>query len=120
MKTRDFYEVRLYLGCTNNKTGRRIYSFTIERLIGEAQKKYEIIIPVRLTLTRYISGPEYSEDGWEIAAFNYPKITVSKTEIKEFMLKLGNKLLKKCGQNRICITDSLNNEIIMLEGDKDG
>jgi len=120
MKVRDFYEVRLYMGSVNNKTGRRFYGFSIERLIGETQKKYGTIIPVRLTETKYISGPEYTEDGWEISAFNYPKMAVSKTEIKEFMLELGKKLLKECGQNRICITDSLNNEIIMLEGDKDG
>ena len=120
MKVRDFYEVRLYMGSINSKTDRRFYGFIIEKLIGEVQEKYETVIPVRLTETKYISGTEYTEDGWEIAAFNYPKMAVSKTEIKEFMLKLGRKLLKKCGQNRICITDSLNNEIIMLEGDKDG
>ena len=119
MKIRDFYEVRLYLGCVNNETDRRINSSTIERLISEAQKEYEIVIPIRLTQTKYISGTEYSEDGWEVAAFNYPKITVTRSLIKEFMLELGKKLLKKCGQNRICIVDSSDNEIIMLEGDKD-
>lgn len=117
MKIKDFYEVRLYMGSVNNKTGRQFYGFSIEKLIGEVQEKYGTVIPVRLTGTKYISGPEYTEDGWEIAAFNYPKISVSKTEIKEFMLELGNTLLKKCGQNRICLTDSLNNEIIMLERD---
>ena len=117
MKVRDFYEVRIYLGCINNKTGRRIHGFTVERLIAKAQKKYKTIIPVRLTQTKYISGPEYSEDGWEIVAFNYPRIVVSKSSIKEFMLELGNKLLKKCGQNRICVVDSADNEIIMLERD---
>ena len=42
---------------------------------------------------------------------------MSKSSIKEFMLELGNKLLKKCGQNRICVVDSADNEIIMLERD---
>ena len=115
MKVRDYYEVKLYLGSINSVTGDNIYSFTLERVIGEVQEEYGKIIPVRITETTYISGSNYRETGWEIAAINYPKLLISVSDIKEFMLELGNKLLNKFGQSRICVMDSVENEIIMLE-----
>ena len=117
MKVRDYYEVKLYLGSINSVTGDKIYGFTLERVVGEIQEEYGKIIPVRITQTTYISGSNYRETGWEIAAINYPKLFVPVSDIKEFMLELGNRLLKKFGQSRICITDSVENEIIMLERD---
>ena len=115
MKVRDYYEVKVYLGSVNSVTGDNIYGFTLERVVGEIQEEYGKIIPVRITQTTYISGSNYRETGWEIAAINYPKLFISMSDIKEFMLELGNKLLKKFGQSRICITDSVEKEIIMLE-----
>ena len=117
MKVRDYYEVKLYLGSVNSLTGDNIYGFALERAIGEVQEKYGKIIPVRITETTYISGTNYRERGWEIAAINYPKLFIPMSDIKEFMLELGNKLLKKFGQSRICVVDSVENEIIMLERD---
>ena len=115
MKVRDYYEVKLYLGSVNSVTGDNIYGFTLERVVGEIQEEYGKIIPVRITQTTYVSGTNYREPGWEIAAINYPKLFVPMLDIKEFMLELGNKLLKKFGQSRICVVDSVENEIIMLE-----
>lgn len=117
MKVRDYYEVRIYLGSVNSVTGENIYGFSLERVIGEIQEEYGKIIPVRITETAYISGTNYRERGWEISAINYPKLFVSMSDIKEFMLDLGNRLLKKFGQSRICVIDSVENEIIMLERD---
>ena len=117
MKVRDYYEVKLYLGSINSATGEDIYGFSLERVVGEFQEEYGKVIPVRITETTYISGTNYRERGWEIAAINYPKLFVSMSDIKEFMLELGNRLLKKFGQSRICVTDLVENEIIMLERD---
>ena len=115
MKVRDYYEVKLYLGSINSVTGEDIYGFTLERVVGEVQEAYGKVIPVRITETTYISGTNYRERGLEIAAINYPKLFIPMSDIKEFMLELGNKLLKKFGQSRICVVDSVENEIIMLE-----
>jgi len=115
MKVRDYYEVKLYLGSINSVTGEDIYGFTLERVVGEVQEAYGKVIPVRITETTYISGTNYRERGWEIAAINYPKLFIPTSDIKEFMLELGNRLLKKFGQSRICLTDSVEKEIIMLE-----
>tara|TARA_Y100000588_G_C14097166_1_gene857129 strand:- start:718 stop:1077 length:360 start_codon:yes stop_codon:yes gene_type:complete len=115
MKARDYYEVKLYLGSINGVTGENIYASKLERVVGEIQEEYGKIIPVRITQTTYISGINYRETGWEIAAINYPRLFIPMSDIKEFMLELGNKLLKNFGQSRICVLDSVENEIIMLE-----
>jgi len=120
MKIRDYYEIRIYIGSKNSKTGNPIYEFSLEKVIGEAQEEYRKVIPVRITRTTYVSGVNYQETGWEIAAINYPKISTTTSEIKEFMMELGRTFLEKFGQKRICIVNSTDNKIIMLEGDKDG
>ena len=115
MKVRDYYEVKLYLGSINSVTGEDIYGFTLERVVGEVQEAYGKVIPVRITEPPYISRTNYRERGWEIAAIIYPKLFIPMSDIKEFMLELGNKLLKNFGQSMICVLDSVDNEIIMLE-----
>ena len=120
MESRDYYEIRIYIGSENSKTGYPIYEFSLEKIIGEAQEEHEKVIPVRITKTTYVSGVSYKERGWEIAAINYPKISATTSEIKEFMMKLGRTFLEKCGQKRVCVVNSVDNKIIMLEGDKDG
>jgi len=113
MKVRKFYEARLYIGCYDNKLGRRFYEDDLAIAIKEIQEAHKTMIPVRITQTNYVSGMYYQEEGWEIAAINYPRIEITSTDINDFMGYLAAKLIKRFNQNRICIVNPT--EVIMVE-----
>tara|TARA_R110002051_G_scaffold283325_2_gene345120 strand:- start:377 stop:778 length:402 start_codon:yes stop_codon:yes gene_type:complete len=121
MKVVPHYEVKLYMG---NKTQRALNKTffsdepfsqeDVEKFISESQDDYGFIIPVRITPTTFISGANYKEDGWEIAAINYPKIKTAERDIMAFMIKLAELLLSHFNQHTICVMDG--ETITMLQG----
>jgi len=79
---------------------------------GETQEGYDFIIPLRITPTTFISGTDYQENGWEIAAIDYPRLDFSPIQIRDFMLHLARCVLIKFGQKTICIIDNETIEMI--------
>jgi len=113
MKVRKFYETRLYIGCHDNKLGRRFYENDLIITIKESQEVYKTMIPVRVAETKYVSGQYYQEEGWEISIINYPRIEITSSDINDFAAFLASRLLKRFNQNRICIVNPT--DIIMVE-----
>ena len=104
MKTVPTYEVRAYIGSVHGYNGEK---FSKEEL-AEAISHYQIIIEkgvaltIRLTPTSFVFQ-DYVEDGWEIAAINYPRFPKKPPQIDDFMFGLSNYLLNRFKQNRMSI-----------------
>ena len=113
MKRRPFYECKIYLGSVCYLTNEVFTQDQVEQYCGESQEAYDYAIPVRITPTTFVSGTDYHEAGWEIAAINYPRIEITSTDINDFMGYLAAKLIKRFNQNRICIVNPT--EVIMVE-----
>ena len=115
MKIVPHYEVKLYMG--SETFFNEVFSQeNIEDFIAKTQDSCEFIVPVRIAPVTFVSGSHYKEEGWEIAAINYPKIAMSEQNIKDFMIELARLLLKEFNQQRICVMDG--ETITMLKGSK--
>ena len=115
MKRRPFYECKIYLGSVCYLTEEVFTQDQVEQYCGESQEAYDYAIPVRITPTTFVSGTDYHEAGWEIAAIDYPKLSYNKRQIRGWMRTLAERLLLKFKQHTICIVDQ--DVIIMLENE---
>lgn len=126
---KPLYEVKLYMGSVRsrpNETGDApltvIYKTDLIREIGEFQdSRGGTIVPVRITDTTFVSGSDYEENGWEIAAISFPRTNHSHDQTLEFMVSLGHHLLDVFLQNRVCVLDykeSMTNNVYMLEKER--
>ena len=106
-----------------DETGLRtltiIYKADLIKEIGKFQEDAAGgIVPVRITDTTFVSGSDYEENGWEVAAINFPPINHSHSKTLEFMFSLGHHLLDVFLQSRVCVLDYKENttdNIYMLE-----
>ena len=117
-----YYERKIYIGTVSHGPMHPNLKLFIEEhdlweVIGTEQEKYKMIIPLRVSDTTFISGLNYKEDGFEIAAINYPRVSATIEEIDEFMLILARRLLTKFWQHRVGIVNP--KEIIMLTEEED-
>ena len=117
-----YYASKIYIGTVTHEPLHPNLKLFIEEhalweVIGTAQEKYKMIIPLRVSDTTFISGLNYKEDGFEIAAINYPRVSATIEEIDEFMLILARRLLTKFWQHRVGIVNP--KEIIMLTEEED-
>ena len=122
MVIEPYYESKIYIGSIKHGPSYKIINIIISAdelwdVIGKEQEKYKMIIPLRVTETAFLSGLKYRENGFEIAAINYPRVTATIEEIDEFMLILGRRLLTDFFQHRVTIVNS--KEIIMLTEEED-
>ena len=122
MVIEPYYESKIYIGSIKNGPPYKIVNIIISAdelwdVIGKEQEKYKMVIPLRVTETAFLSGLKYRENGFEIAAINYPRVTATIEEIDEFMLILGRRLLTDFFQHRVTIVNS--KEIIMLTEEED-
>jgi hypothetical protein len=119
MSSRSFYEARLFMGSVDYVSRESFSQKSVEVFCGKVQEEYEIVIPLRITPTTFISETDYQEPGWEIAAINYPKFNFSRKDIKDFIIHLAQSLLSEFNQRTICVVDDtdygLEQRIIMLE-----
>ena len=115
MNRRPFYECKIYIGSVSYKTDETFTQDEVEMFCGEVQEAYDYIIPVRITPTTFVSGTNYQENGWEIAAIDYPKLQYNQRQIRGWMRHLAEALIVKFNQHTLCITDKEN--IIMLENE---
>tara|TARA_R100001377_G_scaffold36088_1_gene20041 strand:+ start:274 stop:627 length:354 start_codon:yes stop_codon:yes gene_type:complete len=106
MKTQDYYESKLYMGSKTFFGEQQFSQLEVETFIGTMQDDYDLLIPVRVTPVTFVSGSEYKETGWEIAAINYPKVKATPSMIDKFMKHLAEKLLNRFNQYTICVMDS--------------
>lgn len=117
-----YYESKIYIGSISHAPLDANLKLFIDVLdlweaIGTEQEKYKMIIPLRITKTAFVSGSNYKENGFEIAAINYPRVSATIEDIDEFMLLLARKLLTKFWQRRVSIINP--KEIIMLTEEED-
>jgi len=122
MVINPYYESKIYMGCVKSRLFKAIYRRDISekeviKAIGQQQELYDIVIPLRITKTRFVAGTSYLESGWEIAAINYPRVHATIEQIDDFMLVLARVLLKEFHQHRVSIINP--KEIIMLAGEED-
>lgn len=120
MIVNPYYESKIYVGSLQNLPTPPSLPIAEEMLIktiGQQQEEYKIVIPLRVSLTKFVSGTTYRERGWEISAINYPRVGATVEEIDEFMLILGRRLLTDFFQHRVTIVNS--KEIIMLTAEED-
>ena len=122
MVIEPYYESKIYIGSIKHGPSYKIINIIISAdelwdVIGKEQEKYKMVIPLRVTETAFLSGLKYRENGFEIAAINYPRVTATIEEIDEFMLLLGKRLLTEFYQHRVGIVNP--NEIIMLTAEED-
>lgn len=113
IRSRSTYEVRVYLGSINEDTLKEFSKSDLAHEIGIFQESCDQTIPVRLTDTTFISKTHYVEEGWEIAAINYPRVETESSKIDVFMKDLAVYLLDKFKQNRISII--MPDETLMIE-----
>ena len=113
IRSRSTYEVRVYLGSINEDTSKEFSKSDLVREIGIFQESCEQTIPVRITNTTYVCNTNYTEEGWEIAAINYPRVETESSKIDVFMKDLAVYLLDKFKQNRISIV--MPDETLMVE-----
>tara|TARA_R110000765_G_C18726696_1_gene584949 strand:- start:120 stop:554 length:435 start_codon:yes stop_codon:yes gene_type:complete len=116
MKTEDYYESKLYMGSETFFDDEQFSQEEVELFIGVIQDDYHVTIPVRVTPVTFVSGSDYKESGWEIAAINYPKVKATPSVIDKFMKDLAEKLLNRFNQYTICVMDS--EFVTMFKGTK--
>ena len=115
-KSREFYECKIYMGSVDEKNKKRIRLSRISKFIKNFQDCYEVMIPLRITKTSYLSGSQYEEKGYELGVINYPKIKNIKNEqaeIKDFMILLAEALIVEFNQRRLSVVDD--NYVTMYE-----
>tara|TARA_R110000824_G_scaffold6161_1_gene28281 strand:- start:8424 stop:8849 length:426 start_codon:yes stop_codon:yes gene_type:complete len=123
---KPLYEVKLYMGSVRSRpdeTGEApltvIYKEDLIKEIGKFQDSQAgTVVTVRITDTTFVSGLNYEENGWEVAAINFPRTNHSHSKILDFMMSLARHLLCVFLQNRICVLDyneNMTDDIYMLE-----
>jgi hypothetical protein len=104
MKTLPTYEVRAYIGSVRGYDGASFSKEDLIGAIGHYQKVAEqgIVMAVRVTPTSFVYQ-DYVEDGWEIAAINYPRFPKQQGQVDDFMIGLAKYLLNRFEQNRMSV-----------------
>ena len=117
MKTETIgtFECKLYLGSIYEDTKVPFYEKKLFKEIHRVQNHFGKPVPLRITRTTFVCSPRYVEEGWEIAAINYPRAKTDPEMIKEFMEILAEDFLITFQQKRITlITPSIS---IMYESE---
>ena len=115
IKLKPFYESSVYIGSFDNKLNAPFSEQALFEFISSLQDSHEIMIPVRISPTTYLSGSDYKELGWKISAIDYPPLETSPQAINDFMIYLGEELLKRFSQHKISVVTA--DDIITMEGE---
>lgn len=100
----------MFIGSKEGYDGRIFAREELIEKVRQFQKQMDMV-SVRITPTTYLAG-DYVEDGWEIAAINYPRFPKDPTA---FMKNLAIYLISELKQNRISIMTA--NETFLFESD---
>ena len=115
IKLKPFYESSVYIGSFDNKLNEPFSEQDLFQFISGLQDSYEIMIPVRISPTTYLSGSNYKEQGWKISSIDYPPLETSPQIINDFMIYLGEELVERFSQHKVSVMTT--NNIITIEGD---
>ena len=102
-KTIDTYECKIYIGSIYEDTKVPFYERNLTKFISDYQDSVDATVPLRVTKTSFVCGTGYLEDGWEIAAINYPRAGTNMEIIEEFMEGLTEGLLERFCQKRVTL-----------------
>ena len=102
-KTIDTYECKIYIGSIYEDTKVPFYERNLTKFISDYQDSVDATVPLRVTKTSFVCGTGYHEDGWEIAAINYPRAGTNMEIIEEFMEGLTEGLLERFCQKRVTL-----------------
>ena len=106
MKIRPLYECKLYLVSVDYITHQSYSQEEVELFCGKIQEGYKVVVPIRITPTTFVSETNYQEKGWEIGVIDYPRLNLSRKQIREFMIHLGKHLIQEFHQRTICVIES--------------
>lgn len=103
-KTAKTYEVKIYIG---SSYGYGKETFTREQLLRAIEHfqcmedaLHHVVVSLRVTDCTY-AVKLYQEDGWEIAAINYPRFPKDKAVVVKYMEELLKTLMYEFKQNRM-------------------
>ncbi len=105
MKKLKTYNIDLYLGSVNEVSKTAFHYEMLVKEIASFQKEWGQFVPVCISGVEFISGSTYRENGWRVSVINYPRLQYSKKHIRTFMLDLGEFLLIKFKQKKICVVE---------------
>lgn len=99
-----YYEVKLYIGSKEGYHGKQFNKSDLMKVVSEYQGNFprENMVSLRYTDCTFQVG-DWSEDGWEIAAINYPRFIKDESFLEDYFEGLANYLLHKMKQNRITV-----------------
>ena len=108
------YWAKIYIGSVRGYNGSKFFDHDVIAAIGEFQKRHEAerildaaeLVSVTVTNTTYVVR-DYVEDGFEIAAINYPRFPKTNQEIFVYIHALAEFLLNKFEQNRLSLVTPL-------------
>jgi len=107
IKETPFGEAKLYIGSVRGYRGLPFSEAQLTRVVQDFQKswdeKWDWTCAVRITKTSFVCM-DYQENGWEIAAINYPRFPREPKQMKDFFTELREHLMIEFGQNRITVT----------------
>lgn len=114
-KIADKYEISIFIGSKNEVTGEFFTKSDLIKEIANFQSNYknDRFFTVRVTDTTYVSGKEYSEDGWQITAIQYPRAPSEEWHIRRFVSEMAQALQVIFSQNRVCVMDDT--KIVLME-----
>lgn len=103
MKITDNYEAKIWLGLREGYTKTYRDMNVVGKTIAEWCKKKEQCVTMTPTSYIYVDG---QEPGLIIGFINYARFPLSKAEIRNRAIELGDLLMKECKQYRVSVTFS--------------
>lgn len=101
-----YYEIRLYVGCREGYHGERFGKRELMKAIRDFQADppppLADKVSVRITKCTYQVG-DWDEDGWEVAAIDYPRFPKGEPYLAAWFNGLAIHLLAALRQNRITV-----------------
>jgi hypothetical protein len=112
-----YYEVRLYIGSREGYHGEQFGQRDLMRAVRQFQEGYsqDNLVSVRYSKCTYQVG-NWDEEGWEIAAINYPRFPKSTNYLNEWFMNLAKFLCKNLHQNRITVCTPYISTTVEIDG----
>lgn len=112
-----YYEVRLYIGSREGYHGEQFGLRDLMRAVRSFQEGYsqDKLVSVRYSQCVYQVG-NWDEEGWEIAAIDYPRFPKGPNYLNDWFLDLAKFLCKNLNQNRITVCSPYVSKTVEIDG----
>lgn len=106
MKTAEipYYEIRLYIGSQEGYHGEKFGLRELMKAVRDFQASHKDKVSVRYTACVYQVG-DWDEDGWEVAAIDYPRFPKTSDYLRNWFEGLSLYLIDRLKQDRITVCD---------------